>query len=175
MIEKMPQQGGKAKAVTPPADTPTDPPKPQDPPKRQGRPPLYETVEELEALIDAYFDKCDSNTRTEIMWNGKQSELVEIKDPIPYTMSGLAVAIGINRQSLLNYEKKSEFFGTIKEARGRVEADQERRLIKGGSPVGAMFALKNNFSWQDRQIVDNYNHKFTITRKKPEAKEPAGE
>lgn len=130
-----------------------------------GRPPKYETDDELQAVVEAYFDKCDSNTRQEVMWNGKTSELVDIKDPLPYTMSGLAVAIGMTRQSLLNYSKKAEFFVTIKDAKGRVEADMERRLIKGGSPVGAIFALKNNFSWQDRQIVDNYNHKFSIVRK----------
>lgn len=140
-----------------------------------GQPPLYNSPEEMQEVIDKYFDTCDAHTRQEVMWNGKTSELVDIKDPLPYTMSGLANALEMSRQSLLNYEKKSEYFDTIKKARGRVEADIERRLIRGGSPVGAIFSLKNNFGWQDRTIVDNYNHKFQIVRKKPAEKEPANE
>ena len=46
----------------------------------------YESVGELQSVIEEYFDFCDENEK-------------------PYTMSGLALALGISRQTLINYSK----------------------------------------------------------------------
>lgn len=112
-----------------------------------GRPPIYNTVEELEPLVDEYFTFCDNRIR--YVYSKKRDKVVEVIDPEPYTMAGLAYHLGMDRDTLLNYSKKKEFIGTIKRARDRVHLDVERRLMDGAG-AGAIFSLKNNFNWRDK-------------------------
>lgn len=112
-----------------------------------GRPLAFETAEELQAAIDAYFDYCDN--RIVKVFSKKIGDVVEINDPEPYTMSGLAYHMGIDRDTLINYGKRDGFFGTVKRARDKVHADVERRLMED-APTGAIFNLKNNFGWKDK-------------------------
>ncbi len=76
-------------------------------------------------------------------------------------MSGLALSIGLDRKSVLNYEKKDKFVLTIRKARDTVHADVEKRLMDGAG-VGAIFNLKNNFGWKDKTEVEqtNFNHEI---------------
>ena len=99
-----------------------------------GRPLKFETVEEMENQIKAYFDKCN-----------------ETEEPL--TITGLALALNSDRQTILNYEKKDEFFGTIRRAKLIIENAYEKRLIANGR-AGEIFALKN-FGWKDRQEIDS--------------------
>ena len=75
----------------------------------------------------------------------------------PYTMHGLARALDVSRQTLLNYEQFHDdraFVDAIKRARERVAEWTEDRLHqKGYHPAGAIFSLKNNFGWKDEQSV----------------------
>ena len=65
-------------------------------------------------------------------------------------MSGLAVSLGIDRRTLLNYSNKEEFFPTIKAARDKVEADVEERMNDEQTfTPGLIFNAKNNFGWKD--------------------------
>lgn len=91
--------------------------------------------DDLVVKIDKYFDKCDNDNK-------------------PYTMSGLALSLGIDRRTLLNYSKNEEFFPLIKEARQRVETQLEECLYRLGNNSGVIFNLKNNFEWKDRQEID---------------------
>lgn len=111
-----------------------------------GRPPLYTSAEELEPIVEEYFDHCDN--RIQHVYSKKRDEVVEIINPEPYTMAGLAYHIGMDRRTLLDYGKKEEFYPTIKKARDRVHMDVERRLMDGAG-AGAIFSLKNNFDWKD--------------------------
>ena len=61
------------------------------------RPKLYSSVEDMKKIIDKYFEMCDEKEK-------------------PYTMSGLAYALDMDRRSLLNYSKDEKFFPTIKKA-----------------------------------------------------------
>lgn len=109
------------------------------PEKRQvGRPVKYKTPEEMQILIDAYFKERD-----------------ETKEP--YTMTGLAIALDMDRKSLVNYAQRDEFFLTIKKAREKVEDYAERSLYRASNVTGIIFNLKNNFSWVDRQEIDQHN------------------
>ena len=99
-----------------------------------GRPPKYKTKEEMQEKIDKYFAECD-------------------KERDPYTVTGLAMALDIDRRTLLNYSEKDEFFPTIKKAKLRVENYLEKRLIKDSSTTGIIFNLKNNYGWKDNVEV----------------------
>lgn len=117
-----------------------------------GRPVKYKTVEDMQKLIDEYFDYCDNRIKT--IWDDKEQKEITVAYPAPYTMHGLARALGMVRQSLLNYEKKDEFLDAIKEARERVAEDVETRLMDGRAQSGAIFNLKNNFGWKDENKTD---------------------
>lgn len=74
---------------------------------------------------------------------------------VPLTFTGLALALGITRTTLLNYSKDEEYSEIVLEAKARVEKSMEEMLLSGkGSATGIIFALKNNYSWKDRQEVD---------------------
>lgn len=100
-----------------------------------GRPLKFKTNEELEKAIAEYFEYCEKSSK-------------------PMTMSGLAVGLGVNRQTLLNYSKDEEFFGTIKKAKAVCERYAEEYLFSGKHVAGAIFNLKNNYSWKDKSESD---------------------
>lgn len=113
-----------------------------------GRPLAFETNKELKKAVDAYFKLCDGKIRK--VYNSRTKEVEEIGDPEPYTMSGLAYVIGVDRRTLINYSNRNKFFLTIKEARRKVESDVERRSMSTPYQSGCIFNLKNNFNWKDR-------------------------
>lgn len=113
-----------------------------------GRPLAFKTLEELEKVIEEYFDYCDN--RTKKMWIEKTQTEIMVSDPAPYTMSGLARRIGIDRRTLVNYSHKEEFFPTIRDARERVHEDVETRLMGTRNERGAKFSLTNNFDWKEK-------------------------
>ena len=117
----------------------------------EGRPLKYKTAEQLQAAIDEYFTYCDN--RIQQVYSKKLGEVIEIINPEPYTMAGLAYAIGMDRTSLFNYSKREQFFDTIKRARDKVQTDVERRLMED-APTGAIFNLKNNFGYVDQKQID---------------------
>jgi hypothetical protein len=98
-----------------------------------GRPPFYETVEEMQAEIDKFINETP------------QEQL---------TITGLALSLGFStRKSLVDYEGKEEFVNAIKKAKLRIENAYELSLRKNGRS-GDIFALKN-FDWKDSQ---DFNH-----------------
>lgn len=101
-----------------------------------GRPRKYKNIEELQELIDEYFSYCDESHR-------------------PYTITGLALYLDMDRQTLLRYEKtyEDEFCYTIKRAKERVQEFVECCLFKKGIAQGVIFNLKNNFKWEENVEV----------------------
>ena len=94
-----------------------------------GRPPKYETPEQMQEVIDAYLVDCEDREK-------------------PPTVSGLAYALDMSTESLRNYQCKEEFLATVKKAKQWVEVGLEERLHEP-APTGAIFNLKNNFGWKD--------------------------
>ena len=86
----------------------------QEEKNKGGRPLKYETVEELDEAINKYFAERDMLDE-------------------PYTITGLALALDVDRRTLTNYSNKEEFFSTIKRAKLKVENYLEKRLIKDTS------------------------------------------
>ena len=104
-----------------------------------GRPPKYKTPDEMQVIIDQYF--VDNQYRTD---NGVIKR---------YTMSGLALTLGMSRRALVDYAHKDEFLPTIKDARLVVEESLEQSLY-GTGVAGVIFNLKNNFGWKDQQEIN---------------------
>lgn len=105
-----------------------------------GQPPYYNNPIDLQKACDDYFIKCE-------------------EDKDPYTVTGLALALGFcERKSLIDYCEKVEYLHIIKKAKLKVEKGYEIRL-SGNAPTGAIFALKN-MAWHDKTEVDQ-NVKFT--------------
>lgn len=126
-----------------------------------GRPLAYGTVGELDQAVRQYFDMCDPHVELKVTDGGINSkgETIWIKREVmteqqPYTMSGLARHLGIDRRTLLNYSKIEQFFPTIQAARERVHEYAESQLY-GRAATGAAFSLKNNFDWRDRSEIDH--------------------
>ena len=86
-----------------------------------GRPPLYDSIEQMQPAIDAYFAKQDEGLPREEVT--KQGDVVSIMKPQPYTRPGLALALGfVSTQSLNDYAKKGDGFSeALTRARTRIE------------------------------------------------------
>ena len=105
--------------------------------RKVGRPRSFNSVEEVEQRINDYFNYCEENEK-------------------PYTMSGLALYLDIDRKTLVNYSKEEEYFPTIKKARDRVQSQLEENALLGkGNAVFTIFNLKNNFGWKDQVEVEH--------------------
>ena len=104
-----------------------------------GRPKIFKSVEEVEEKINAYFKYCEDKDK-------------------PYTMSGLAYYLDVDRRTIVNYTKEEEFFPAIKKARDRVQMQlEENALLNKGNPTFTIFNLKNNFDWKDRIETNTEN------------------
>ena len=100
-----------------------------------GRPVVFETHEDLENAIDGYFEAFSAEGR-------------------PLTVLGMCVHIGICRDTLIEYGKKSvEFSDTVKKAKGIIEAYAEECLFTNKNTAGIIFNLKNNFGWKDKREI----------------------
>jgi hypothetical protein len=124
-----------------------------------GRPPFFESAEQMQELIDKYFEECDGKVLTDEDGNPLRDKYGHIirDDRRPYTITGLALALGFNsRTSLLDYENKNEeFLNTITRAKARVERYAEERLYDKNGSNGAKFSLANNFKrWSEKQQIE---------------------
>lgn len=102
-----------------------------------GRPPKYETNDELQDAIDNYVKKIKDS-------KGKEK----------LTISGLCYELGFcSRQSFYDLEKDEKFSYTIKRARLFIESNYESKLTEQNA-TGSIFALKN-FGWKDKQELEH--------------------
>ena len=119
-----------------------------------GRPKKWKSPKELQDQIDAFYEWCAANDKR-------------------ITVSRLAWWLEVDRNTLRRYEKadefnwlssiseeeRQEFSRTIKEAKRRIESEYEELLYTKGSNTGAIFTLKNNYGWVDKQEIVNADKK----------------
>lgn len=122
-----------------------------------GRPPKYTKAEIMQYKINKYFESCfvpSRNKKGEILFDEKGNVIkIQVR---PFTVSGLADALDMSRQSLLNYSEKEEFFDTIMRAKRKCEVYAEEMLFDKNSTNGAKFSLANNFEgWREKQEVEH--------------------
>lgn len=124
-----------------------------------GQPRKFSTPEELEEYINNFWNWCEEK--------GKRP-----------TVTRLAVYLDTNRQTLINYqnadnlddrfvgcskEEKRRYVDAIKRAKAIIESEYEDALFNRGETVGAIFTLKNNYDWKDKQEIVNTNNNIEIT------------
>jgi hypothetical protein len=141
---------------------------------------LWDSAQQLQTLIDAYFAQCDPHPEEVVTVEMERkpdgalkkdakgqnipyraTKLVMTKQK-PYTVSGLARALGTTRQTLLEYEglvpgreKTDEFADTIKMAKIRCQEFAESQLFAPTPQAGTIFNLKNNYpDWRDKTEQD---------------------
>jgi len=124
-----------------------------------GRPVKYKTPADMQLMINLYFLACKFNfTNDEELIKGlpkKDKDVIERIDCIHPTVTGLAIALGMTRRTLIDYDGKTPAFShTVKKAKARVEAYVEQRLYYANA-VGSIFNLKNNFGWADKIDIEN--------------------
>jgi len=129
-----------------------------------GRPPKYNTPEEMQADIDLYFLVVKSNKAEDptLLSNLSEEELNKISDideEIPL-VSGLAYMLDMSTEAFRKYKYKEEFVATVKRAKQRIERSLENRLA-GNAVVGSIFNLKNNFGWKDKTETE-HSGGFTV-------------
>jgi len=117
-----------------------------------GRPPKFNNPEEMQSVINAYFDKCkpefEKDQEGKILTNTKGFPIIKLNPP---TITGLALALGFSsRGTIYEYEKKNdEFSDTVKLARLKCENWVEEQSFSGVVPPAVgIFALKN-YGWRD--------------------------
>lgn len=121
---------------------------------KRGSKPRYETPEQMQEMIDAYFASCEGKVLTDAAGTPMLNKygMPIIYGDKPLTMAGLSRALGFtSRQTLLDYKAKPEFTDTITRAKLRVEEYVESRLFDKDGAVGAKFSLENNFGWAAKQ------------------------
>lgn len=94
-----------------------------------GRPRKFQSPEEMQAVLDAYFSECEAQSR-------------------PLTVTGLAMALGLTKPGMRNYLKRSGYSDVLLRARLRVEAYCEERLFDKDGYSGARFVLMTCFRWR---------------------------
>lgn len=105
----------------------------------------YKTQEELQAGINAYFEDCDKREK-------------------PYTMSGLALSLGIDRTTLIRYGDRDSYATLIKEAKQRVECQlEENALTNKANATFTIFNLKNNYGWKDKVEIESEKSNGVLT------------
>lgn len=100
--------------------------------KINGRPRKIESREQLISIINEYFENTEQNK---------------------YTITGLCLHVGLNKDTFYEYGKRDDFKDIIDEARLVVENSYELDLREKGGTAN-IFALKN-FGWKDKSEVDN--------------------
>ncbi len=139
-----------------------------------GRPLKFQSVAQLNKAIDAYFESLYEPAFD--MWGNpiknKETGEPRMRKTQVATVTGLAVALGTTRETLMDYENGKhdskdesltdeqiaeneqidDFSDTIKKAKLRIYADTEQQLYSSKA-VGAIFSLKNNYGWRDEKEV----------------------
>ena len=97
---------------------------------KRGRPKKFQSVEELDKIIEKFFEFCKKESK-------------------PVTITRLARFLEIERKNLFNYSKDDEYRPAIKKALAACQEYAEDRLFTSQQCTGAIFTLKNNYGWRD--------------------------
>ena len=147
-------------------------------PFKAGAPFKFTDVQSLQLAIQAYFDSCDPHVQRKVVDAGinQQGETIWAERAVmtpqkPYTMAGLARALGVSRQTLLNYtnpahyseeipeDVRQQIMDSLGQAKRRAEEYAESQLFEGNAN-GAKFNLTNNHGWVEKTVQEHEGRFF---------------
>lgn len=99
----------------------------------------FSTPEELEVLINKYFESCFDK-------EGKRIR--------PITLEGLAYDIGCDRRTIWEYKKKPEFWPVIKKAIDMAQMSLAEYAMEARNPAGAIWLGCNNYEYVQKKEVN---------------------
>jgi hypothetical protein len=102
-----------------------------------GRPPCFDSVETMAAEIEDYFASCMSPVYD------KDGIVIGAKWMRKPTVGGLAIHLGVSRDTIWRYSTSDQFSDLIKKAKEIITNFTEEMLIEGKNPVGAINTLVN--------------------------------
>lgn len=102
-----------------------------------GRPPCFDSPEAMADGIEDYFASCMAPIFDK---NGVQIGMRWMRKP---TVGGLAIHLGVSRDTIWRYSKSDRFSDLIKKAKEIITNFTEEMLIEGKNPVGAINTLVN--------------------------------
>lgn len=114
--------------------------------RKVGRPLKIETPEQMEDILNEYFKTTDENK---------------------ITITGICLALGLDKSTFYDYEKREEYKDIVKQARMIVENSYEISLRENGR-TGDIFALKN-FGWRDKVEYEESGNKSGVMEELVEA------
>ena len=114
--------------------------------RKVGRPLKIETPEQMENILNEYFKTTDENK---------------------ITITGICLALGLDKSTFYDYEKREEYKDIVKQARMIVENSYEISLRENGR-TGDIFALKN-FGWRDKVEYEDSGNKNGVVEDLVEA------
>ena len=109
----------------------------------------------LSLAVDTYFADCDS-----------LNEAAKSKLAKPYTVSGLLLALDLDKDTFDRLCQKPKFRHLFRHARAKIEAFIEENALTGAlSCNAAMNSLKYNFGWGDAKADTSADTPSVITLK----------
>lgn len=102
-----------------------------------GRPPCFNSPEDMAYGIEDYFASCMAPIFDK---NGVQMGMRWMRKP---TVGGLAIHLGVSRDTIWRYSQFDQFSDLIKKAKEIITNFTEEMLIEGKNPVGAINTLVN--------------------------------
>lgn len=115
-----------------------------------GRKRTFESPEALAKAVKGYFNSC---WRPKVNDDGRlvyaDGKLV-FEQFRPYTMSGLALHLGISSETLRKYSKDEDLADIVMTARQHVEMYTEEQLMNGVN--AAKVSLEHNFGWGKTEV-----------------------
>lgn len=100
--------------------------------RKVGRPLKIESPEQMEKILNEYFETTPESR---------------------ITLTGICLALNIDKSNFYEYEKREGYQDIVRRARMIVENSYEISLRENGR-TGDIFALKN-FGWRDKMEVEN--------------------
>lgn len=126
------------------------------------------TARELERKIKAYFKKCEKETvdkNGEVILDSNGRALKSVA--VPYTLTGLALALGLDSREALFEFSDPEMARLVKMAVMKIEDYAEQKLFSKEAFSGVKLFLSVNFErWQSRDDIIDDNFKLPEEVKK---------
>ncbi|WP_336516592.1 terminase small subunit [Pollutibacter soli] len=112
----------------------------------------YNSGSDIWAKWVLYKRQCDSGKRKQHASAGK---VVEIRDPIVYTLGHFLSYIGVSQPTWRSYRSKPAYREECNQIMEEIEARMARAIVNGeGNTAGLRFALAHNFGWKETASVE---------------------